>query len=272
MGGQMQGAGNFGFYVDSALERGHSRPNATYASPSLSSEQVFEVDAVEAWLLAPPEEEEEQQRQGKASILTKARRSCGSAWHSRTLHRSLAPTLHVPLGASDAAVVAAPVAPLCFAEQPPTPLPPQRDTGQNQLPLSYPHTARPRRIRRCCSWRGWPPTTGRRSGRLKRANAATKCCPLPGQARVQAQATNLSRRLQASVRPAHSFACTSMPSPRGPFTPQRGQMCSKGASGEGKRLRLRAGCLTPLGALGYSRVERRGATTSGAASGGADDN
>ena len=75
MGGQMQGAGNFGFYVDSALERGHSRPNATYASPSLSSEQVFEVDAVEAWLLVPPEEEEEQQRQGKASILTKARRS-----------------------------------------------------------------------------------------------------------------------------------------------------------------------------------------------------
>ncbi|KAI8473847.1 MAG: TLD-domain-containing protein [Monoraphidium minutum] len=55
-GGQQ---GNFGLWLDASLETGHSRPNATYASPSLSTEQSFAVDAVEAWLLRPPDEEEE---------------------------------------------------------------------------------------------------------------------------------------------------------------------------------------------------------------------
>jgi len=62
-GGQV---GNFGLFIDSSLDAGHSRPNATYASPSLSSQQVFSVESVEAYLLKPPEEEEEEERRQKA--------------------------------------------------------------------------------------------------------------------------------------------------------------------------------------------------------------
>lgn len=54
-GGSQTGQGNFAVYVDCTLDKGMSRPIATYGSPSLSHEQVFEVAAVECWLLQPPE-------------------------------------------------------------------------------------------------------------------------------------------------------------------------------------------------------------------------
>jgi hypothetical protein len=57
-GGQ---TGHFGLWLDASFDTGHSRPNATYASPSLSHEQTFAIDAVEAWLLQPPDEEEEEE-------------------------------------------------------------------------------------------------------------------------------------------------------------------------------------------------------------------
>ncbi|GBF95254.1 hypothetical protein Rsub_08285 [Raphidocelis subcapitata] len=81
MGGQLLGgAGHFGLYLDATLDAGHSRPNATYASPCLSSGQAFAVDAVEVWALRPPEEEEggggdeaaARRRGGGASILSRA--------------------------------------------------------------------------------------------------------------------------------------------------------------------------------------------------------
>lgn len=75
-GGQ---TGHFGLWIDSSFDSGHSRPNATYASPSLSCQQSFHIDAVEAWLLKPPDEEQEEeearrrQRRGGQSILSQAK-------------------------------------------------------------------------------------------------------------------------------------------------------------------------------------------------------
>jgi hypothetical protein len=61
MGGQL---GAFGLWLDAMLERGHSRPNATYACASLlpaggdSGAQEFGVADVEVWAMLTPEEDE----------------------------------------------------------------------------------------------------------------------------------------------------------------------------------------------------------------------
>jgi len=67
-------SGQFAVYVDSTLDSGMSRPIATFGSPSLASTQVFEVDAVECWLVREPEEDPSAQsgpsrRGGSASVL-----------------------------------------------------------------------------------------------------------------------------------------------------------------------------------------------------------
>jgi hypothetical protein len=80
MGGQLLGGvGHFGLWLDASLDAGHSRPNATFASPALAAGQAFAVAAVEAWALRPPDEEEEGAAEaargrggGGASILSRA--------------------------------------------------------------------------------------------------------------------------------------------------------------------------------------------------------
>ena len=45
-GAQQAAAGQFALYVDSTLDKGMSRPLATFGSPSLSACQVFEVSSL----------------------------------------------------------------------------------------------------------------------------------------------------------------------------------------------------------------------------------
>jgi hypothetical protein len=63
MGGQL---GAFGLFVDAKLERGHSRPNATFACAPLCSPpgQDFDVAEVEVWALLTPDEEEVVEEEG----------------------------------------------------------------------------------------------------------------------------------------------------------------------------------------------------------------
>ncbi|GIL71803.1 hypothetical protein Vretimale_766 [Volvox reticuliferus] len=56
-GGASAARGHFALYVDSSLDSGMSRPIATYGNTPLASEQVFQIDALECWLLQPPEED-----------------------------------------------------------------------------------------------------------------------------------------------------------------------------------------------------------------------
>jgi hypothetical protein len=57
MGGQV---GAFGFWLDAGMERGHSRPNSTFACAPLCSgaAQDFNVSDVEVWAMLTPEEDE----------------------------------------------------------------------------------------------------------------------------------------------------------------------------------------------------------------------
>eukprot|EP00951_Prasinocladus_malaysianus_P015042 scaffold114845_cov47-Prasinocladus_malaysianus.AAC.1 len=55
-GGQV---GFFAIFVDDTMDKGMTRPAATYNSPAFSKEQLFEVDTVECWLVEPSEEEME---------------------------------------------------------------------------------------------------------------------------------------------------------------------------------------------------------------------
>jgi len=81
MGGVGPAAGGqFGLFVDSALERGHSRPNATFACGQLSpASQDFDVADVEVWALLTPEEEDDgrgpraAKQGGGGSVLSDAR-------------------------------------------------------------------------------------------------------------------------------------------------------------------------------------------------------
>ncbi|KAG2448783.1 hypothetical protein HYH02_006135 [Chlamydomonas schloesseri] len=58
-GGAAGARGHFALYVEPSLDSGMSRPIATFGnSASLASEQVFQIDTLECWLLQPPEEEE----------------------------------------------------------------------------------------------------------------------------------------------------------------------------------------------------------------------
>jgi hypothetical protein len=109
-GGQV---GHFGLFVDASLDSGHSRPNATYASPCLSSDQLFEVDTIEAWLLKPLDEEDQEERsRGRrgggaaavgASILHKvggcARVGCLGIWRVQSVLRNL--TTNQPAASND---------------------------------------------------------------------------------------------------------------------------------------------------------------------------
>ncbi|GFH16229.1 TLDc domain-containing protein [Haematococcus lacustris] len=57
-GGAQGAAGQFGLLLDVSMDRGMSRPIATFGSPCLASQQLFQVGVVEAWLLQAPEEED----------------------------------------------------------------------------------------------------------------------------------------------------------------------------------------------------------------------
>lgn len=52
-----QHSGHFSVFVDSQLEKGMSRPIATFGNDCLASSQVFEVDSIECWQIKPNEEE-----------------------------------------------------------------------------------------------------------------------------------------------------------------------------------------------------------------------
>jgi hypothetical protein len=69
-GGQV---GHYGLWLDSTMDHGMSRPAATFASPSLSSAEVFQVDAVEAWQLMPPQEDTAAGHKAGGSVLDKAK-------------------------------------------------------------------------------------------------------------------------------------------------------------------------------------------------------
>ncbi|GLI63961.1 hypothetical protein VaNZ11_007128 [Volvox africanus] len=56
-GGATAARGQFALYVEPSLDSGMSRPIATYGNTPLASEQVFQIDTVECWLLQPPEED-----------------------------------------------------------------------------------------------------------------------------------------------------------------------------------------------------------------------
>ncbi|KXZ42291.1 hypothetical protein GPECTOR_167g172 [Gonium pectorale] len=58
-GAAVGGGGHFALYVEPSLDEGMSRPIATYGNSPLASEQVFQIDTLECWLLQRPEEEEE---------------------------------------------------------------------------------------------------------------------------------------------------------------------------------------------------------------------
>jgi len=63
-GGQ---TGYYAVYVDDTMDKGMTRAAATYNNPAFAKEQVFEVDAVECWLVEPSEEElEQRERTGTA--------------------------------------------------------------------------------------------------------------------------------------------------------------------------------------------------------------
>ncbi|KAG2501261.1 hypothetical protein HYH03_001068 [Edaphochlamys debaryana] len=57
-GGAAGARGHFALYVEPSLDEGMSRPIATYGlTKSLASDQVFQIDTLECWLLQPPEDE-----------------------------------------------------------------------------------------------------------------------------------------------------------------------------------------------------------------------
>ncbi|GIL45882.1 hypothetical protein Vafri_3010 [Volvox africanus] len=56
-GGATAVRGHFALYLEPSLDSGMSRPIATYGNTALASEQVFQIDTVECWLLQPPEED-----------------------------------------------------------------------------------------------------------------------------------------------------------------------------------------------------------------------
>jgi hypothetical protein len=77
MGGQMAMA--FGLFVDAQLERGHSRPNATFACAPLCSPpaQDFDVAEVEVWAMPTPDEEEDGEGGAAAAAAAAGRRGVG---------------------------------------------------------------------------------------------------------------------------------------------------------------------------------------------------
>ncbi|GLC41187.1 hypothetical protein PLESTM_001164700 [Pleodorina starrii] len=59
--------GHFALYVEPSLDAGMSRPIATYGNTPLASEQLFQIDTLECWLLQPPDEEQQQPGGGEPS-------------------------------------------------------------------------------------------------------------------------------------------------------------------------------------------------------------
>jgi len=82
-GGQQ---GHFGCFIDSSMETGQSRPNATFAAPCLASQQVFHLDVVECWALKPADDDDPSSHSSASgaadgrSVLdkSKVRRGCES--------------------------------------------------------------------------------------------------------------------------------------------------------------------------------------------------